>query len=153
MSNCVFIAADCPLPEVAPSQEYPFEINLDTGTIFDGGADDNYFLLPFDEVYLYCEKKYGVYLELPQFTVGRARQIIDYIRSAVAQAKSVEIWNVWLSGYWEFDDRLHICKKAVPICELTVDDIKEIVQAENWDNKDHNRSCFYCLEIPDVLGI
>ena len=147
MSNCVFIAADCPLPEVTPSQEYPLEINLDTGTIFDGGADDNYFLLPFDEVDLYCEKKYGVYLELPQFTAGRAGQMIDYIRTALTQTDSVEIWNVWLSGYWEFEDRPHICKKTVPIDELTADDIKEIVQAENWDNRDHNRPWFYCLEI------
>lgn len=147
MSHCVFIAADTPLPEVTPSQEYPLEINLDTGTIFDGGADDNYFLLAFDEVDLYCEKEYGVYLELPQFTDGRAGRIIDYIRTALMQSDSVEIWNVWLSGYWEFDDRPHICKRTVPIDELTTEDIKEIVQAENWDNRDHNRPWFYCLEI------
>lgn len=147
MSNCVFIAADHPLTEVTPSQEYPLEINLDTGIIFDGGADDNYYLLPFDEVDLYCKKKYGVYLELPQFTDGRAGQMIEYIRTALTQTESVEIWNVWLSGYWEFEDRPHISKKTVPIDELTTDDIKEMVQAENWDNRDHNRPWFYCLEI------
>ena len=147
MSHCIFIAADTPLPEVTPSQEYPLEIDLDTGTIFDGGADDNYFLLPFGEVDLYCEKEYGVYLELPQFSAGRVGQIIDYIKTALIQSDSVEIWNVWLSGCWEFDDRPHISKKTVPIDELTGDDIKEIVQAENWDNKDNNRPWFYCLEI------
>lgn len=147
MSNCIFIAADTPLPEVTPSQEYPLEINLDTGTIFDGGADDNYCLLLFDEVDLYCEKKYGAYLELHQFTNGRAEQIIDYIRTALIQSDSVEIWNVWLSGCWEFDDRPHISKKTVPIDELTADDMKEIVQAENWDNRDHNRPWFYCVEV------
>lgn len=147
MSNCIFIAADTPLPEVTPSQEYPLEVNLDTGTIFDGGADDNYCLLPFDEMDLYCEKKYGAYLELHQFTNGRAEQIIDYIRTALIQSDSVEIWNVWLSGCWEFDDRPHISKKTVPIDELTADDMKEIVQAENWDNRDHNRPRFYCLEV------
>ena len=147
MSHCVFIAADTPLHEVTPSQEYPLEINLDTGTIFDGGANDNYFLLAFDEVDLYCEKEYGVYLELPQFTDGRAGRIIDYIRTALMQSNSVEIWNVWLSGYWEFEDRPHISKKTIPIDELTTDDIKEMVQAENWDNRDHNRPWFYCLEI------
>ena len=113
MSQCIFIAADTPLPEVTPPQDYPLHIDLDAGTIFDGGADDNYFLLPFDEM----------------------------------QSDSVEIWNVWLSGYWEFDDRPHICKRTVPIDELTAEDIKEIVQAENWDNKDKNRPWFYCLEI------
>ena len=73
MSRCVFIAADTPLPEVTPSQDDPLHIDLDTGTIFDGGADDNDCLLPFDEVDLYSEKKYGVYLELPQYQwTGRA---------------------------------------------------------------------------------
>lgn len=42
MSSSVFIAADTPLPQVTPSHDYPLHINLDTGTIFDGGADDNY---------------------------------------------------------------------------------------------------------------
>ena len=88
---------------------------------------------------LYCEKKYGVYLELPQFANGRAEQITAYIRTALMQAGSVEIWDVWLSGYWEFGDRPHICKRTVPIDELTTEDIKEIVQAGNWDNRDHNR--------------
>ena len=54
MSHCVFIAADDPLPEVTPSGEYPLQIDLDTGTISDGGADDNYCLFSFDEVDLYC---------------------------------------------------------------------------------------------------
>lgn len=147
MSNCVFIAADHPLPEVTPSQEYPLEINLDTGIIFDGGADDNYYLLPFDEVDLYCKKEYGVYLELPQFTDGRAGQMIEYIRTALTQTESVEIWNVWLSDDWEFDDRPHICKQTIPVDGLTPEDIKEIIQAENWDNRDKNRPWFYCLEI------
>ena len=44
MSVCTFIASDFPLTEVAPVQDYPLEINLDNGTIYDGGADDNYFL-------------------------------------------------------------------------------------------------------------
>lgn len=147
MSNCIFIASDHPLPEVTPSQEYPLEINLDTGTIFDGGADDNYFLLSFDEVDIYCQKKYGVYLELPQWTPGRARRIIDYIRTALMQTDSVEIWNVWLSDDWAFEDRPHLCKQTLSMDQLTPEDIQEITQAENWDGKDQNRPWFYCLEI------
>lgn len=50
MSVCVFIAADCPLPEVRPTENYPLHINIDTNEIYDGGADDNFFLLPFDDV-------------------------------------------------------------------------------------------------------
>ena len=147
MSNCVFIASDHPLPDVTPSQESPLEINLDTGTIFDGGADDNYFLLSFDEVDIYCQKKYGVYLELPQWTPGRAGRIIEYIKTALMQTDSVEIWNVWLSDCLEFEDRPHLCKQTVSIDQLTPEDIQEITQAENWDGKDQNRPWFYCLEI------
>ncbi len=147
MSACIFIAADVPLPEVRPSQDYPLHINLDTGIISDGGADDNYSLLPFDEVDLYCKKKYGVYLELPQFTDGRARKIMEYIRAALQQDDSVEIWNVWLLGYWEYEDRPYIRKRTIRTEKLTADDIKEIINAENWDNKDKNRPSFYCLEI------
>ena len=40
MSVCTFIASDCRLPEVTPMQEYPVEINVDTGMIFDGGMDE-----------------------------------------------------------------------------------------------------------------
>lgn len=147
MSHCVFIAADCPLPEVMPSQEYPLQIDLDSGTIFDGGADDNYCLLHFEEVNLYCQKKYGVYLELPQWTEGRSEEILDYIRTALMQTGSVEIWNVWLSGYWEWEDRPHICKQTVRINDLTVDDLKEIVDAENWKDKDPVRPWFYGIEV------
>ena len=46
MSVCTFIASNCPLKEAAPVQDYPLEINLDNGQIYDGDADDNYFLLP-----------------------------------------------------------------------------------------------------------
>ncbi len=148
MSQCIFIAADTPLLAVTPSQEYPLHIDLDTGTVSDNGAEDHYFLFAFDEVDIYSEKKYGVHLELHhRFTDGLAGQMMDYIRTALMQTDSVEIWNVWLSGFWEFDDRPHISKKIVPIDELTADDIKEIVRAENWSNKDNNRPWFYCLEI------
>jgi len=41
MSVCKFIASDFPLIEFAPSRDYHIDINIDNGTIFDGGADDN----------------------------------------------------------------------------------------------------------------
>lgn len=147
MSQCVFIAADRPLPEVRPSQSYPHLFNVDMGTIYDSGADDDFYLLPFDDVDIYCKRKYGVYLELDGYTEGRAKRIISYIKSALRQTDSVEIWNVWLMGYWEFDDRPYIRKKMVYIDELTANELKELIEAENWDNKDKNRPSFYCLEL------
>lgn len=72
MSVHTFIAANCPLDEVRPSVEYPVEINVDTRTIFDGDADDNFYLYNFKEVTDYADKEYGVYLEWAYFTEGRA---------------------------------------------------------------------------------
>ena len=82
MSACRFIASDIALPEFAPSQDYPIHINLDEGTIYDGGADDNYFLNTFADVKDYTDKNYGVYLEW-DYTEGRAKQIIEYIKAAL----------------------------------------------------------------------
>ena len=86
-------------------------------------------------------------LELPVYTEGRARQIIHYITSALRQVECVELWNVWLLGYWEYDERPYIHKKTIPIQELTVGDIEYINAAENWNNKDPNRPSFYCIEV------
>lgn len=45
MSACIFFASDAPLPEVFPPPEYDYlAINVDDGTIGDGGADDNFAL-------------------------------------------------------------------------------------------------------------
>ena len=85
MSVCRFIASDFPLTEFASSQDYPIEINVDNGTIYDGGADDNYFLIPFLNVADYTDKKYGVYLEW-DYTDGRAKQFIEYIKTALQKS-------------------------------------------------------------------
>lgn len=147
MSVCIFIAADCQLPEVKPSRDYPLNIDLNSGIIDDGDADDNYFLIKFDDVDIYCNKKYGVYLELHKYTDGRAKRIIDYIKNVLQQTDCVELWNVWLTDYWEYDDRPYINKKTVSINELTTDDIKKINDAGNWDKKYKNRPIFHCIEI------
>ena len=95
MSACRFIASDIALPEFAPSQDYPIHINLDEGTIYDGGADDNYFLNTFTDVKDYTDKSYGVCLEW-DYTDGRAKQIIEYIKNALQKSEVVEFWHVWL---------------------------------------------------------
>ena len=143
MSGCVFLAADCPLPEIGPSKNYPVSFNSDTGKIFDGGADDNFSLISFGE----CDKKYAVSIELQQFTAGRATRIIDYIKTALAQTESVEIWNVWLLEYWDYDDRPYISKKTIHIGELTAENIEIIYNASNLGMKDRNHPVFYCLKI------
>lgn len=104
MSVCKFIASDIPLVEFSPYRKYSLHIDLDNGMISDGNADDNYFLIPFENVNSYTNRKYGVCLEW-NYTEGRAKQIIKYIKAALQEADSIEFWNVWLMDYYELEDR------------------------------------------------
>lgn len=149
MSVCKFIASDFPLTEFAPSQDYPVKIDIDKGTIDDGGADDNYYLIPFKSVKDYTDKDYGVYLEW-NYTDGRAEQVIEYIKVALQKADVIELWKVWLMDYYEFEDRPFIHKKTISISELTTEHIKEIDNSEIWNTPDKTyteRPSFYCLVI------
>ncbi|MBO5291234.1 MAG: hypothetical protein J6A43_03695 [Clostridia bacterium] len=149
MSVCRFIASDSPLTEFAPSKDYHIEINIDNGTIYDGGADDNYFLKSFLSVEDYTDKKYGVYLEW-EYTDGRAKQIIEYIKSALQKSDNIEFWHVWLMDYYEFEDRPFIHRKTISIDELTAEHIKEINNAVTWNSPDKmylERPSFYCLTV------
>ena len=137
MSVCTFIAADMPLQEVKPLKDYPIHIDLDKGIIDDGGADDNYFLLSFPDVQDYAAKKYGVYLEW-NYTAGRAEQILKYIRDALEETELVELWHVWLMDYFEYEDSPVIHKRTISIGELTIQDIKEIDNADIWNSPDKN---------------
>lgn len=149
MSVCTFLAADYPLHEVAPSKEYPLHINLDEGTIYDGGADDNFFLRPFRDVQDYTDKKYGVWLEW-NYTDGRAEQILKYISDVLKHTDIVEMWHVWLTDYYEYEDSPVIRKRTISIEEMTIHDVKEIDNAEIWNSPDKympSRPSFYCLKI------
>ncbi|MBE6851956.1 MAG: hypothetical protein E7505_00570 [Ruminococcus sp.] len=149
MSACRFIASDMPLTEFAPLQNYPVKIDIDKGTINDGDADDNYFLILFENVKDYTDKNYGVYLEW-DYTKGRAKQIIEYIRTALQKSDSIEFWHVWLMDYYEYEDRPFIHRKTISISELTTEHIEEINKAVIWNTPDKmytQRPSFYCLTI------
>lgn len=149
MSVCLLIASDMPLAEFAPPRDYPLHIDVDRGTIYDGGADDNYFLNIFADAADYTDKKYAVSLEW-NYTEGRARQIIEYIRTALQETDAVEFWCVWLMGYYEFEDRPFIHRKMVPVAELTAEHIREINNAVIWNTPDKQypeRPSFYCMTI------
>ena len=61
MSACIFFASDAPLPEVFPPPEYGYlAINVDDGTIGDGGADDNFALRTYPDSFLYTDKAFAV---------------------------------------------------------------------------------------------
>lgn len=149
MSACRFIASNMPLPEFAPPQDYPLHINIDDGTIYDGGADDYYFLHNFADIGAYTDKKYGVYLEW-NYTDGRVEQIIAYIKTALQKSEVVEFWHVWLLDYYEFEDRPFIHRKTISIDELNTKLIKEIDHGAIWNAPDKlypERPSFYCLAI------
>ena len=149
MSVCKFIAADIPLQEMAPSKEYPIHIDIDKGTIDDGGADDNFFLHSFSDVQDYTDKQYGVSLEW-NYTDGRTEQILKYIREALEETEQVEFWHVWLMDYYEYEDSPVIHKRTISIKEMTIQDIKEIDSAEIWNKPDKqipSRPSFYGLVI------
>ena len=149
MSVCIFLAADIPLQEMSPSKEYPVHIDLDKGTIDDGGADDNFFLFAFPDVQDYTDKKYGVYLEW-NYTDGRAEQILNYVKTVLEEAEQIEFWHVWLMDYYEYEDSPVIHKRTISIKEMTIQDIKEIDSAEIWNCPDKqipSRPSFYCLRI------
>lgn len=149
MSVCTFIASDAPLKEVSPSKDYPIEIDIDHGTVNDGGADDNFFLRHFPDVSCYTKKSYGVSLEW-HYAEGRAERIICYIKDALKQTDCIELWTVWLMDYYEFDERPVYHRKVISSNELSIEHIAWIDKAEIWNSPDKmypNRPSFYCLEI------
>ena len=149
MSICRFIASDSPLSAFSPSKNYPLHINIEKGTIDDGGADDNYFLTTFANVEDYTHKKSAVSLEW-DYTDGRAKQIIAYIKTALQESDHIEFWTVWLMDYYEYEDRPFVHRKTISISELTTEHIKEMNNAVIWNTPDKmypERPSFYCLTI------
>lgn len=57
----------------------------------------------------------------------------------------MEIWKVWLSGYWEYEERPRIFKRTVRAGVLCENDILELDEAEIWKGKD--RPSFYGISI------
>lgn len=150
MSVCTFIASDSPLSEAAPQKGYTWVFHADEGTACDGGADDNFFLCAFKDVQKYTDKKFGVCLEW-QYSNGRAKKILEYIRNALTHDTAIELWHVWLSDdYCDYEESPVIQKCTVPFSDLSVDDIKEIDDAVIWNQPDKKyplRPSFYCLTI------
>ena len=149
MSACIFMAADVPLREVAPSKNYPIHVDIDRGIIDDGGADDNFFLNTFPDVQDYTDRKYGVSLDW-NYSDGRAEQILNYLKEVLEKAEFVEFWHVWLMSYYEYEESPVLKRRTLSIGEMTIRDIYELDSAEIWNSPDKSipsRPSFYCLKI------
>lgn len=145
MSICTFIASDHPLPSWTPSRDYPLEIDLDLGTVYDGDADDNFLLYGFEDVQGCSDKEYAVRLEW-HYTEGRAEQLLKYIKDALLYTDSVELWHVWLTNDYGYENSPVIHSRCIPAQELSVKDLKELDGAEIWNRPDKiypNRPSFY----------
>ena len=117
------------------------------GTIDDGGADDNFALRTYPDSFLYTDKAFAVCLDWAYYTEGRARQLIDYIGSALESAPCVELWHVWQGGFYLFDERPVVHRAAVRFDEFVEDDLRELGETDLWNNKETNRLSFYCLTV------
>ena len=93
------------------------------------------------------DKAFAVCLDWAYYTEGRARQLIDYIGSALESAPCVELWHVWQGGFYSFDERPVIHRAAVRFDEFVVDDLRELGETDLWNNKETNRLSFYCLTV------
>ncbi len=147
MSVCIFIAADCPLKPHLPAKEYPLEINVDQGTVFDGDADDNFSLLPFHDYPDCTNLRNAVALEWAYCTEGRAQKIVEYVKEALARTDVVELWRVWRGALDEVEERPMIKTQTVAIADLSTAKIKEIDSAEIWVKAREPRPTFRCIRV------
>ena len=147
MSVCTFLAADYELPEKEhPEYETFLEIDTKKGTIYDGDRDDDFALLDFEDVNDYTDLQYGVILEWNYCTIGRAQQVIEYIRTALGDCEVVQLWTVWLMDYYEYDERPRYKTREITLAELRAEDIQEISEVDVWGD-DKVRPTYYCLSV------
>ena len=91
----------------------------------------------------------GVSLEW-RYTDGRAKQLIEYIKTGLQKTKTIEFWHVWLMDYYEYEDRPFVHKKVISIDDLTTEHIREFDESVIWNTPDKmypERPSFYCLTI------
>ena len=60
--------------------------------------------------------------------------------------RGIELWHVWLTGFCEYDERPYRKTMTVPICDLTIDDIKTVCEFDVWPS-DKARPTDVCLVI------
>jgi hypothetical protein len=87
---------------------------------------------------IYTEKKYRVRVEW-DYTKGRAKKIIQYIREHLAQTPSLELWHVWVgNGVYP---KIRNC--TIPLDQFTADDLQELWNLEVWQEP----TTHYCFTV------
>lgn len=119
------------------------EIDIDTAshTIDDGVLDDDFAILKLDDTEdVYTHKQHRVYIEW-NYSRGKAKKIISYIRDHLKQAGEIELWSAWLGN----GDQTVIAKKVIHIDDLTPEYLKEIDSIKVCDTEP-DQFCFTIIQ-------
>lgn len=134
MSSKIFIASDVELEEIYHD--------------YDNYNDDYFSLEVAEDVSWYCDKEFGVDINLCCNEKNMIK-IIDYIKDILNRTDCVEIWNIWLDN----SEMTKTRTKTVDISILNTQHIKYILECEPWDNQDIINAIgldipiYYCLRI------
>ena len=132
MSSVMLIASDLPLREVPYPPNYKVNINVDNGTIDDGGGNDGFAILPVEYPEnvpdIPSKKKYFAVLEW-HYTPGRAEEVIRYLNERLKTAAEIELWHTW-AEYAELGHKLK--KTKIPVNKLSAADLHKLEQTEVW---------------------
>lgn len=117
------------------------ELHIDTDAPLPTGLgpDDDFAVWPMEEKLLdmRTEKPYCACVEWGQYSSGRGRLLLDYVREQMQHTRELEFWHIWLDGALD-----HPLRQAViPLTELTVEDISELAQL-NFPQEPPTDYCF-----------
>ena len=111
-------------PDVILWSDVNIVIDTEKGIYDDGGFDDDFEIYNMDEYYgpTDSEKKFKVIIEC-DLTLGRAENILDYIRQQLERTDELELWSIWLGDYNQ-----KISWYEAKIQEFTAEDLLEIAE-------------------------
>ncbi|HOM01571.1 MAG TPA: hypothetical protein PLH43_01940 [Acetivibrio sp.] len=114
-------------PDVILWSDIEIKIDTETGTVDDGGFDDDFAILKLSNTAedVYTEKKYCAYLEW-NLTRGRSQKVIDYIREQLEYTDEIEIWRIWMGS----GEKPLIKKRTVFIDALTPNELMWLEEAD-----------------------
>ena len=119
------------------------ELRIDTAAPLpaDPGPDDDFAVWPMEEKLLdmQTEKPYCACVEWGQYSPGRGRLLLEYLREQMQHTKELEFWHIWMDGALGHPFR----QAVIPLTELTVEDISELAQADF----SHEPPTDYCFRI------
>lgn len=115
-------------PDTILWSDLELRIDTDAPLPADPGPDDDFAVWPMEEKLLdmQTEKPYCACVEWGQYSPGRGRQLLAYLREQMQHTTELEFWHIWLDSALD-----HPLRQAViPLAELTAEDIGELAQVD-----------------------